>query len=308
MDMPKMSFRRECKRDTIASHRPLPAGGFRSRIHDKSTRFLHVFFSCLARVAVPAIAFAVASAANADTRQIKLGTMSGPDAQIWEVVQKVAKKDGLDVKIIEFNDYAQPNPALDSGDLDANGFQHQPFLDSQIQARHYKIVNVGLTYVAPMGFYSKKIKSLAQLKEGAKVGLQNDPSNGNRALLLLQKAGVIKLKPGAGTNGNNATPRDVVENPKKIKLIELDSAQLPRSLEDLDAAAINTDYAVKNGLTPAKDAIALEDRQGPYANLIAVREKDKNQPWVKTLVHAYQSEEVRKFIDTQFKGAILPAF
>ena len=265
-------------------------------------------FSRLARVAVPALAFAVATAASADTKQIKLGTMSGPDAQIWEVVQKVAKKDGLDVKVIEFNDYAQPNPALDSGDLDANGFQHQPFLDSQIQARHYKIVNVGLTYVAPMGFYSKKIKSLAQLKEGAKVGIQNDPSNGNRALLLLQKAGVIKLKAGAGTNGNNATPRDVVENPKKIKLIELDSAQLPRSLDDLDAASINTDYAVKNGLTPAKDAIALEDRQGPYANLIAVREKDKNQPWVKTLVHAYQSEDVRKFIDTQFKGAILPAF
>jgi D-methionine transport system substrate-binding protein len=100
----------------------------------------------------------------------------------------------------------------------------------------------------------------------------------------------------------------VVENPKKIKLIELDSAQLPRSLDDLDAASINTDYAVKNGLTPAKDAIALEDRKGPYANLIAVREKDKSQPWVKTLVHAYQSDEVRKFIDAQFKGAILPAF
>ena len=263
-------------------------------------------FSRLARVAAPAIAFAVAAAANADTKQIKLGTMSGPDAQIWEVVQKVAKKDGLDVKIIEFNDYAQPNPALDAGDLDANGFQHQPFLDSQIQARHYKIVNVGLTYVAPMGFYSKKIKSFAELKEGAKVGIQNDPSNGNRALLLLQKAGVIKLKAGAGTNGNNATPRDVVDNPKKIKLIELDSAQLPRSLDDLDVAS--TDYAVKNNLSPTKDAIALEDRQGPYANLIAVREKDKNQPWVKTLVRAYQSEDVRKFIDTQFKGAILPAF
>jgi D-methionine transport system substrate-binding protein len=167
---------------------------------------------------------------------------------------------------------------------------------------------VGLTYVAPMGFYSKKIKSLAALKEGAKVGIQNDPSNGNRALLLLQKAGVIKLKAGVGSNGTNATPRDVVENPKKIKLIELDSAQLPRSLDDLDAASINTDYAVKNGLTPAKDAIALEDRKGPYANLIAVREKDKSQPWVKTLVHAYQSDEVRKFIDAQFKGAILPAF
>ena len=249
-----------------------------------------------------------ASLAHADDKRITVGTMSGPDAQIWSVVTKVAAREGLAVKVIEFNDYVQPNAALDAGDLDANGFQHQPFLDSQIRQRGYKIVNVGLTYVSPMGFYSKKYKSLKDLPDGAKVGIQNDPSNGNRALLLLQKYGAIKLKPGVGTNGVNATPLDVVENPKKIKLVELDAAQLPRALDDLDAASINTDYAVKAGLQPTKDAIAIEDIKGPYANLIAVRVQDRNQPWVKKLVAAYESDEVRKYIDTQFKGAIIPAF
>ncbi|MBN3722816.1 MetQ/NlpA family lipoprotein [Burkholderia sp. Ac-20379] len=252
--------------------------------------------------------FAAASAAWADGAPLKIGTMSGPDAQIWNEVAKVAGHDGLQIKVIEFNDYVQPNAALDSGDLDANGFQHQPFLDSQIKQRGYKIVSVGLTYTAPMGFYSKKLKSLKDLPDGAKVGIQNDPSNGNRALLLLQKYGVIKLKPGAGVNGVNATPLDVVANPKHIKLVELDSAQLPRALPDLDAASINTDYTVKAGLTPTKDAIAIEDLKGPYANLIAVRTQDRDKPWVKKLVAAYESDDVRKFIDAKFAGAIVPAF
>ncbi|WP_176059365.1 MetQ/NlpA family ABC transporter substrate-binding protein [Paraburkholderia sp. BCC1876] len=258
-------------------------------------------------LAIAAISL-TATFAHAADKELRIGTMSGPDAQIWSVVTKVAAREGLNVKVIEFNDYVQPNAALDSGDLDANGFQHQPFLDSQIRQRGYKIVNVGLTYVSPMGFYSKKLKSLKDLPEGAKVGIQNDPSNGNRALLLLQKYGVIKLKPGVGTNGVNATPLDVAGNPKKIRLVELDAAQLPRALDDLDAASINTDYAVKAGLQPTKDAIAIEDLKGPYANLIAVRVQDRNQPWVKKLVAAYESDEVRKYIDTQFKGAIIPAF
>ncbi|SAL56926.1 MetQ/NlpA family ABC transporter substrate-binding protein [Caballeronia humi] len=261
----------------------------------------------LARIA--AVAFgALVINAHADDAVLKIGTMSGPDAQIWTEVTKVAARDGLKLKVIEFNDYVQPNAALDAGDLDANGFQHQPFLDSQIKQRGYKIVNVGLTYVSPMGFYSKKLKSLKDLPQGAKVGIQNDPSNGNRALLLLQKYGVIKLKAGAGTNGSNATPLDVAENPKKIKLVELDAAQLPRTLSDLDAASINTDYAVKAGLSPVKDAIAIEDLKGPYANLIAVREQDRSKPWVKKLVAAYESPEVKQYIDTQFKGAIIPSF
>ncbi|MEK6420251.1 MAG: MetQ/NlpA family ABC transporter substrate-binding protein [Burkholderia gladioli] len=254
------------------------------------------------------LTFAAVSAAWADGAPLKIGTMSGPDAQIWNEVAKVAGHEGLQIKVIEFNDYVQPNAALDSGDLDANGFQHQPFLDSQIKQRGYKIVSVGLTYTAPMGFYSKQLKSLNDLPDGAKVGIQNDPSNGNRALLLLQKYGVIKLKPGVGVNGVNATPLDVVSNPKHIKLVELDSAQLPRALPDLAAASINTDYAVKAGLTPTKDAIAIEDLKGPYANLIAVRAQDRDKPWVKKLVAAYESDDVRKFIDAKFAGAIVPAF
>jgi len=265
-------------------------------------------FRLIAAATVAAVSALAMPAANAADQTIRLGTMSGPDAQIWEVVRDVAKRKGLDIKIVEFNDYAQPNAALDAGDLDANGFQHQPFLDSQIQARHYRIVNVGLTYVAPMGFYSHKVKSLKDLPEGAKVGIQNDPSNGNRALRLLQANGVLTLKPGAGENGRNATPLDIASNPKKLKLVELDSAILPRALDDLAAASINTDYAVKAGLSPTRDAIAVEDLHGPYANLIAVREQDRSKPWVKELVAAYQSQEVRDFLASKFKGSILPAF
>ncbi|KAG0163699.1 hypothetical protein DFQ30_011148 [Apophysomyces sp. BC1015] len=254
------------------------------------------------------MAAALSNVAHAHAPVLRVGTIGGPDAQIWAEVTKVAAKNGLKIKVVEFNDYVQPNAALDAGDLDANGFQHQPFLDSQVKQRGYKIVSVGLTYISPMGFYSKKYKSLKDLPEGAKVGIQNDPSNGNRALLLLQKYGIIQLKAGAGVGGVNATPLDVIENPKKIKLIELDAAQLPRSLDDLAAVSINTNYAVSAGFSPIKDAIAIEDLKGPYANLIAVRAQDKDKPWVKKLVAAYESDDIRKFLETQFKGAILPAF
>ena len=258
--------------------------------------------------AVAASASLFTSLAHADEKVIKVGTISGPDAQIWQVVQKVAKREGLNVKVIEFNDYIQPNAALDAGDLDANSFQHQPYLDSQVKQRGYNIVNAGLTYISPLGVYSKKLKSLKDLPQGAKVAVPNDPSNENRALLLLQSQGVIKLKAGAGTNGNNATALDVADNPKKIKLVELDAAQLPRTLADVDAAAINTNFALAAGLQPTKDAIALEDVHSPYANLIAVRAKDKDQPWVKKLVAAYQSEDVRQFLKSEFKGSVVPSF
>ncbi|MEM5386990.1 MetQ/NlpA family lipoprotein [Paraburkholderia phymatum] len=258
--------------------------------------------------ALASAALVTSFGARADDKVIKVGTISGPDAQIWSVVQKVAKREGLNVKVIEFNDYVRPNAALDAGDLDANSFQHQPYLDSQIKQRGYKIVNVGLTYISPLGIYSKKLKSVKDLPQGAKVAVPNDPSNENRALLLLQTQGVLKLKAGAGTNGNNATPLDVADNPKKVKLVELDAAQLPRSLADVDAAAINTNFALAAGLQPTKDAIALEDVHSPYANLIAVRTKDKDQPWVKKLVAAYQSEDVRQFIKTEFKGSVVPSF
>ena len=238
---------------------------------------------------------------------IKVGVSVGNGEQIFEVVKKVAAKDGLNIQVVVFNDYQLPNAALASGDLDANAFQHQPFLNNQNKARGFDIVPVGLTITAPLGFYSRKIKSIDQLPDGASVGIQNDPSNGNRALLLLQTAGLITLKPEAVKN-NNATPLDVVSNPKKLKLVALDAAQLPRSLDDLAIAAINNDYAEKAGLSLAKDAVIKEAPKSPYANLIAVRRADKDKPWAKRLVAAYQSAEVKSFIETQFKGSLVPAF
>ncbi|MDR0479527.1 MAG: MetQ/NlpA family ABC transporter substrate-binding protein [Burkholderiaceae bacterium] len=252
---------------------------------------------------------AASSLAHADGKLIRLGTVAGPDAQVWQVAQQVAKqKKGLTVKLIEFNDYVQPNAALDAGDLDANSFQHQPYLDSQVKQRGYKLVSVGLTYISPMGVYSQKFKALKDLPRGARVAVPNDPSNENRALLLLQSQGLIQLKPGAGVNGNNATALDVAGNPKGLKLTELDAAQLPRTLGDVDAAVVNTNYALAAGLQPTKDALALEDIHSPYANIIVVRAKDKDQPWVKKLVAAYQSPEVKAYIDKTFKGAMVAAF
>ncbi|WP_454720091.1 MULTISPECIES: MetQ/NlpA family ABC transporter substrate-binding protein [Cupriavidus] len=272
--------------------------------------FPHSRFSLGKTLATAATALGIAAsgAALAQEQTVRLGTVSGPDAQVWQVVQKVAKRNGLDVKVVEFNDYVQPNAALDAGDLDANSFQHQPYLDSQVKQRGYKMVSVGYTYISPLGIYSQKLKSPRDLPQGAKVAVPNDPSNENRALLLLAAQGVIKLKPGVGSNGVNATPLDVSDNPKKLKIVELDAAQLARALPDVAAAVINTNYALAAGLQPQRNAIALEDIHSPYANIIVVRTQDKDKPWVKKLVAAYQSEEVRQFMKNEFKGAMVPSF
>ncbi|WP_423198627.1 Lipoprotein [Cupriavidus sp. H19C3] len=258
--------------------------------------------------AILTVGVVAAGSAAAQEQTIRVGTVSGPDAEVWQVVQKVARRNGLNVKVVEFNDYVQPNAALDAGDLDANSFQHQPYLDSQIRQRGYKMVSVGYTYISPLGMYAARLKSPRDLPQGAKVAVPNDPSNENRALLLLAAQGVIKLKSGAGVNGANATPLDIAENPKKLKIVELDAAQLARALPDVSAAVINTNYALAAGLQPTRDAIALEDIHSPYANIIVVRTQDKDKPWVKKLVAAYQSEEVRQFMKTRFKGAMVPSF
>lgn len=256
-------------------------------------------------------AFAGPAAQAAQTKDgkttITVGISVGSAEKIFDVVKQVAARDGLEIELIKFNDYQLPNAALNNGDLDANAFQHKPFLDNQIKARGFDIVPVGLTVTAPLGFYSRKVKTLDALPEGATVGIQNDPSNGNRALLLLQSYKLITLKPEA-VQKNTATPLDVVQNPRKLKLVALDAAQLPRSLDDLTAASINNDYAEQAGLVPARDAIGREAPDGPYANLIAVRRQDQEQPWVKKLVAAYQSPEVRAFIQSEFKGSLVPAF
>jgi D-methionine transport system substrate-binding protein len=254
-----------------------------------------------------ALAFAatLSSPLLAQDKPIKVGVTAGPHAQILEQVKKVAEKDGLKIQIVEFSDYVQPNAALAAGDLDANSYQHKPYLDQQVKDRGYKLVSVGYTVNYPIGLYSKKVKSLTELKEGAKFGIPNDPTNGGRVLLVLQDKGLIKLRPEAGLK---ATPLDVIDNPKKLKFVELDAAQLPRSLDDLDAAAINTNFALSAGLNPAKDAIAQESAKSPYVNVIVVREQDKDKAWVTKLVKAYHSEEIRKYIQTEFKGAVLAGF
>ena len=244
-------------------------------------------------------------AAQAEEKTIKVGVTAGPHAQVMDFVKKLGAKNGLKIQVVEFADYVQPNAALAAGDLDANSYQHRPYLDAQVKDRDYKFAAVGGTVNFPIGIYSKKIKKLADLPQGAKFGLPNDPTNGGRALLLLQSQGLIKLKEGAGLK---ATPLDVVSNPKKLKFVELDAAQLPRSLDDLDASTVNTNFAISAGLNPKTDAIALESANNPYANILVVREADKNQPWVQQLLKTYHSEEVRQFIDKEFKGSVFPAF
>lgn len=236
---------------------------------------------------------------------IKVGVTGGPHEQVMEVVKQVAAKNGLTIKIVEFSDYVQPNAALAGGDLDANSYQHLPYLDAQVKDRGYKLIRVADTVTFPMGIYSKKVKSLAELQPGAKIAVPNDPTNGGRALLLLQKQGLIKLRADAGLK---ATPLDIVENPRKLKIVELDAAQIPRSLDDVDAAAINTNFAMEAGLKPKQDAIAIEDPKGPYVNIIAIREADRSKPWVSKLVAAYHSPEVKQYIESKFGGAVIAAW
>ncbi len=245
------------------------------------------------------------TASPATDKTLKVGVTAGPHAEVMDVVKKVAEKDGLKIQVVEFNDYVQPNVALSQGDIDANSFQHQPYLDNMVQDRKYDIVSVAKTVIFPMGIYSKKIKSLNELKPGATIAIPNDPTNGGRALLLLERQGLIKLKPGVGLK---AAAADIAENPKNFKIKELDAAQVPRSLEDIDLAAINTNYAMTAGLVPNKDALAIEDGNSPYANIIAVKSKDKENPAVAKFIKAYQSEEVKKFIAEHFKSSVIAAW
>jgi D-methionine transport system substrate-binding protein len=257
------------------------------------------------RAAVLAAAALFGSAATAHAEVIRVGATAGPHAQVLEVVKKVATTKGLEIKIVEFSDYIVPNAALAAGDLEANSYQNQPFLDQQIKDRGYNIVPVGLTLNFPLGIYSKKHKTWAEVPDGAQIAIQNDPTNGGRSLLLLQDKGVIKLKDGVGFK---PTIIDIVSNPKKLKFIEIDAAQTPRSLDDVDAAAVNTNFAIPAGLNPQNDALLKEDPKGPYVNFLAVRTADKDKPWVKTLVESYRSPEVKAFVEEKFKGSVLASW
>ena len=248
---------------------------------------------------------AVLSAGAAFAEDIKVGVSVGEHAEIMEKVKEVAAEKGLNIDIVEFSDYVVPNQALNDGDLNANSFQHRPYLDNQIADRGFKIESVAKTITTPMGVYSKKVKSLDELEDGATVGIPNDPTNGGRALLVLQAQGLIKVNPEAGLK---ATPVDVTENPKNIQFAELDAAQLPRSLDDTAASVINTNYALDAGLNPNTDSIAIEGKESPYANVIAVRTEDKDAAWLKTLVEAYHDESIKAFINERYQGAVIPSW
>ncbi len=225
-----------------------------------------------------------------DKNTVKIGTISGPETDLMQVAKQVAKdKYGINLEIVEFTDYIQPNAALNDGSIEANMFQHKPYLDQQIKDRHYNLIIVGKTFVYPMGIYSAKIKNTKDVATGGTVSIPNDPSNEGRALLLLQKAGLITIKKSAGLF---ATPVDIESNPKQLKFKELDAAQLTRSLTDVDLAVINTNYVIPAGLSPTKDAIFLEDKDSPYANIIVIRQDEANDPRMKQVVAAIQSEEV----------------
>jgi D-methionine transport system substrate-binding protein len=236
---------------------------------------------------------------------IKVGATPVPHAQILNVVKPLLEKEGITLEIVEFTDYVQPNLKLAEKELDANYFQHIPYLEDFSKEHNLDLTYIAKVHIEPMGIYSQKIKNLSELKEGATIAIPNDATNGGRALLLLQSAGVIKLKPDAGIK---ATVNDIVENPKKIKISELEAATLPRVLSDVDAAVINTNYALEAGLIPTKDALFIESANSPYVNVLVVRKGDESRPELKKLAEALNSPEVKKFIEETYKGAVVPAF
>ena len=237
---------------------------------------------------------------------IQVGVITGPETQLMQVAKKIAwEKYKLDINIVQFNDYIMPNEALVNGDIDANMFQHMPYLKAQIKERGYKLVSVGKTFIYPVGIYSKKIKKISEVPNGAKVAIPNDPSNEARALLLLQKTGLIKLKSGGTIN---STVEDIVSNPKQLSIDTIDAAQIPRALNDVTLAIINTNYAMVAGLTPKKDAIFMENKHSPYANIVVVRAADKNDSRFKELVNALHSKAVIQEANRLFKGQAIAAW
>ncbi|MDF2551496.1 MAG: metQ [Chryseobacterium sp.] len=248
------------------------------------------------------------SSKKEDPNYIKVGITSGPEQEIAETAKKVAKeKYNLEVELISFNDYVIPNEALNNGDIDANAFQHVPYLNEQSKQRGYKLAVIGNTFVYPIIAYSKKIKNISQLQNGSTIVIPNDPTNGGRSLLLLQKNGLLKLKEGVGL-----LPKvtDITENPKQLKILEIEAPQLPRVLDDKEVviAIINNNFAAQAGLDANEFGIFKEDKNSPYMNVVVSREDNKNDEKVKNFLKAYQSEEVAKKADEIFKGGAVKGF
>lgn len=252
------------------------------------------------------LVLAVSACDKNKSNSIKVGVISGPEEQLMETALDVAKKRyHLDSKIVDFSDYNMPNAALNDGSIDINMFQHIPFLQEQLKQHHYDFTVIGKTFIYPMGIYSKKIKNLGDLESGAHVAIPNDPSNEARALLLLEKAKLIELDPKAGFN---ATPLDITSNPYQLVFSELDAAELPRALNDVDLAVINTNYAIPAGLSPTHDGLLIEDKSSPYANIVVVRTQNKDDPRFAQLMSALHSQEVIAKAKELFGAGAIPAF
>ncbi|MGW5652299.1 MetQ/NlpA family ABC transporter substrate-binding protein [Streptomyces humi] len=230
-----------------------------------------------------------------------------PHAEILDYVKdNLAKKAGLDLQVKEFTDYITPNTATEDGSVDANYFQNQPYLDDFNKKRGTHIVPVVTVHLEPLGLYSHKVKSADALKSGATIAVPNDAVNEARSLKLLAANGLITLKDGAGSE---ATPQDIAKNPKNLKFKEVEAAQTARSLDDVDAAVINGNYAISAGIKPAKEALVLESaKNSPYGNFLAVKKGNEKDPRVKKLAKLLTSPEVKKFIEDKYQGSVIPSF
>ncbi len=249
---------------------------------------------------------AVLTTATLFAQTLRVGATPEPHADLLNLIKDDLKADGIDLKVIEFTDYVTPNEAVESGEIDANYFQHIPYLESFNDERGYHLVNAGGIHVEPFALYSKKIKSIKNLKKKARIAIPNDPTNEGRALLLLAEAGLITLKADAGIT---ATVQDIVNNPLKLKFSEIEAASLPRVLADVDAAVINGNYAIPAGLSAKKDGLFVEGSSSPYVNIVAVKAGNENKAEIKALVKALQSEKVKKYIEEKYpNGEVVVVF
>ncbi|RAX54044.1 methionine ABC transporter substrate-binding protein [Helicobacter sp. 16-1353] len=235
---------------------------------------------------------------------IKIGATPNPHARILENIKEDLKNDGIDLEIVEFSDYVLPNLSLDDGSIDANFYQHQPYLDKMVEDKNLKIESIAKVHIEPLGFYSKKITNIDELKPESQIVIPNDPSNGGRALILLHNNGLIKLKDPTNLY---ATELDIIENPKNLKIKQLEAAMLPKVLADVDGAVINGNFALQANLS-SKDALFLEDSRSPYANILVVRSVDVNNPKLLKLKDALLSPKTKEFIEQNYKGEIVSVF
>lgn len=252
-----------------------------------------------------AVALAACGKSGEPSQKLIVAATAVPHAEILEVVKPMLKEQGVDLDVRVFNDYVQPNDQLVQKQVDVNYFQTEPYLDAYNRDRKSDLVTVAGVHIEPFGAYSRKVKSLDELREGADVVIPNDPSNNSRALILLHNAGVIQLQ---DPKNALATQRDIIANPKNLKFRELDSAMLPRVLDQVDLALINTNYALDAGLNPTQDALAIESKDSPYVNFLVARPDNKDDPRVQKLAQALTSPQVKEFIAQKYKGAVLPAF